>query len=100
MVRPCYPTIYRKSEKLDVNTISEVIVIVDDAWKVGDLVDWFSDGCYWCGTVTEVFGDDKVQVDLLPHPLGEGDTYKALTKDLRPSLDWSPEKGWTVRMPT
>jgi hypothetical protein len=100
MVRPCFPTFCHKSEKLDINTISEVIVIVDDAWKVGDLVDWFSDGCYWCGKITEVYGDDKVQVDLLPHPLGEGSTYTCLTKDLRPTLDWSPEKGWTVPMPT
>ncbi|XP_024638517.1 uncharacterized protein [Medicago truncatula] len=61
MVRPPFPTIYRESEKLDVNAFSEVIVIVNDEWKVGDLVDWFSDGCYWCGKVTEVFGNDKVQ---------------------------------------
>lgn len=100
MVRPPFPTIYRESEKLDVNAFSEVIVIVDDEWKVGDLVDWFSDGCYWCGKVTEVFGNDKVQIDLLPPPLGEGSSYEALTKDLRPSLDWSPEKGWTVCVPT
>jgi hypothetical protein len=36
MVRPCFPTIYRKCEKLVINTISEVIVIVDGAWKIGD----------------------------------------------------------------
>lgn len=65
MVRPPFPTIYRESEKLDVNAFSEVIVIVDDEWKVGDLVDWFADGCYWCGKVTEVFGNDKVQVCCL-----------------------------------
>lgn len=62
MVRPRFPTIYRESEKLDVNAISEGVVIVDDAWKIGDLVEWFSDGCYWCGKVTELFGTDKVQV--------------------------------------
>lgn len=62
MVRPRFPTIYRESEKLDVSAISEVIVIVDDAWKVGDFVDWFTDGCYWCGKVTEISGNDKVQV--------------------------------------
>ncbi|XP_004506420.1 uncharacterized protein [Cicer arietinum] len=99
MVRPRFPTIYRESEKLDVSAISEVIVIVDDAWKVGDFVDWFTDGCYWCGKVTEISGNDKVQIDLLPPPLGEGSSYEALNKDLRPSLDWSLEKGWTVPMP-
>ncbi|KAI5391260.1 uncharacterized protein LOC127105946 [Lathyrus oleraceus] len=100
MVRPRFPTIYRESEKLDVNAISEGVVIVDDAWKIGDLVEWFSDGCYWCGKVTELFGTDKVQIDLLPPPHGEGCSYEALTKDLRPSLDWCPQNGWTVPMPT
>ncbi|CAK8575257.1 unnamed protein product [Lathyrus sativus] len=100
MVRPHFPTIYRESEKLDVNAISEVVVIVDDAWKIGDLVDWFADGCYWCGKVTELTGTDKVQIDLLPPPLGEGCSYEALIKDLRPSLDWCPQNGWTVPMPT
>ncbi|XP_058767789.1 uncharacterized protein LOC131641505 isoform X1 [Vicia villosa] len=100
MVRPRFPTIYRESEKLDVNAISEVVVIVDDTWKIGDLVDWFSDGCYWCGKVTELIGNDKVQIDLLPPPHGEGCSYEALSKDLRPSLEWCPQNGWTVPMPT
>ena len=100
MVRPRFPTVYRENEKLDVNAISEVIVIINDTWKVGDLVDWFTDGCYWCGKVTRVFGNGKAQIDLLPPPLGEGASYEVLTKDLRPSLDWCPEKGWTVPMPT
>ncbi|CAI8600556.1 unnamed protein product [Vicia faba] len=100
MVRPRFPTIYRESEKLDVNAISEVVVIVDGAWKIGDLVDWFSDGCYWSGKVTELFGNDKVQIDLLPPPHGEGCSYEAFSKDLRPSLDWCQQNGWTVPMPT
>ncbi|XP_057457082.1 uncharacterized protein LOC130748018 isoform X2 [Lotus japonicus] len=97
MLRPSFPTIVRESDKHDIN--SEVIVIVDDAWKVGDLVDWFTDGCFWSGEVTKILGKDKVQVDLVPPPLGEGSSYEALSKDLRPSLDWCPEKGWTVPMP-
>lgn len=62
MLRPSFPTIVRESEKHDIN--SEVIVIVDDAWKVGDLVDWFTDGCFWSGEVTKILGKDKVQVTL------------------------------------
>ncbi|XP_061362848.1 uncharacterized protein LOC133306533 isoform X2 [Gastrolobium bilobum] len=100
MVRPSFPTIHHESEKLDVNSISEVVVIVDNGWKVGDLVDWWTDGCYWSGWVTKILGNGKVQIDLLPPPLGEGSSYEALSKDLRPSLDWCPEKGWTVPLPT
>lgn len=34
---------------------------------------------------------------MLPEPpWGEGKSYEAFSKDLRPSLDWSPEHGWTV----
>ena len=36
------------------------------------------------------------QVELLPPPLGEGKSYQASFCDLRPSLDWSVEDGWTV----
>ena len=36
------------------------------------------------------------QVELLPPPLGEGKSYQASFCDLRPSLDWSAEDGWTV----
>ncbi|XP_020214199.1 uncharacterized protein LOC109798375 isoform X1 [Cajanus cajan] len=99
MLRPSFPTFHYESEKLDVNTTSEVIVIVNNLWKVGDLVDWYTDGCYWSGSVTKILGNDKVQIDLLPPPLGEGSSYEALSKDLRPSLDWCPGKGWTVPMP-
>ncbi|XP_057771376.1 uncharacterized protein LOC130991282 isoform X6 [Salvia miltiorrhiza] len=38
----------------------------------------------------------RCKIDLTPPPLGEGSSYKGLLKDLRPSLDWSPEHGWTV----
>ncbi|KAE9618229.1 putative Agenet-like domain-containing protein [Lupinus albus] len=99
MLRPSFPTICHESQELDVNTITEVIVIVNNVWRVGDFVDWFKDGCYWSGRVTEILGNGKVQIDLLPPPLGEGSSYTALSKDLRPSLHWFPEKGWTVPMP-
>lgn len=69
MVRPCFPPIYRESEMPDVNTISKVVVIFDDVLKVGDLVDWFTDGCYWSGRIIELLGDEKVKVIFLSSSL-------------------------------
>lgn len=62
MVRPPFPPIFRESQMPDVNTISEPIVVVNNAWKVGDLVDWWKDDCYWSGSITEITEDDKFQV--------------------------------------
>ncbi|KAL3727070.1 hypothetical protein ACJRO7_031903 [Eucalyptus globulus] len=99
MVRPRFPSVYHRSEMPDVRSISEVAVIVDDDWKVGDLVDWWFDDCYWSGRVTEVLADKKFQIELHPPPAGEGQSYEASSKDLRPSLDWSIENGWMVCSP-
>ncbi|KAL8517829.1 hypothetical protein ACS0TY_009223 [Phlomoides rotata] len=96
MVRPQYPPIYNEKQMPNASEFSEVAVIVDNSWKVGDLVDWWSDGCYWCGNITQLLGDDKAQVELKPPPLGEGQTYDVFLKDVRPSLDWSLERGWTI----
>ncbi|PKU73695.1 uncharacterized protein LOC110112796 isoform X1 [Dendrobium catenatum] len=96
MVRPRYPPFCHKSELPDVLPESDVIVIVNDSWKVGDLVDWWCDGCFWSGRITQILGSDKVQIKLPDPPVGEGCSYEALCKDLRPSLDWSQENGWMV----
>ncbi|KAG7991859.1 hypothetical protein I3843_02G099900 [Carya illinoinensis] len=61
MVRPQFPRIYRESQMPDVSTILEVAVIVVDSWQVGNLVDWWTDGCYWSGRVVELLGDNKVK---------------------------------------
>ncbi|OMO99708.1 hypothetical protein CCACVL1_03670 [Corchorus capsularis] len=96
MLRPRFPRVYRESEMPNMNNISEVVVIVNDVWKVGDLVDWFTTGCFWCGKITEILGDEKVKIELLPPPAGEGSSYEVLCKELRPSLDWSVDKGWCI----
>ncbi|KAL5995167.1 hypothetical protein ACLOJK_025225 [Asimina triloba] len=96
MVRPRFPPCYKESQMPDTRTASEVVVIANDLWKPGDLVDWWSDGCFWSGRVTKLLGKDKVQIQLPEPPIGEGRSYEALRKDLRPSLNWSPENGWTV----
>lgn len=98
MVRPQFPQVFREKQLSDVSTNSqlEVTVVVNDVWKVGDLVDWWKDNCYWSGKIIAILGDEEVKVELLPPPLGEGLAYHASSKDLRPSLDWSPESGWMV----
>ncbi|XP_057771372.1 uncharacterized protein LOC130991282 isoform X2 [Salvia miltiorrhiza] len=96
MVRPPYPPIYNEKQMPRVGEITEVTVIGGDLWRVGDLVDWWTSDSYWSGRITQLLGDDEAQIDLTPPPLGEGSSYKGLLKDLRPSLDWSPEHGWTV----
>ncbi|KAK6161373.1 hypothetical protein DH2020_004754 [Rehmannia glutinosa] len=121
MLRPAYPPIYNVKQMPHASVISEVSVIVDDSWKVGDMVDWWTSDCYWCGRITQLLGDGKAQADeelpLAAHtehesssrnsymleielkqpPHGEGSTYdEVYFKDLRPSLDWSPEYGWTI----
>ncbi|CAH8386561.1 unnamed protein product [Eruca vesicaria subsp. sativa] len=70
------------------------VVVVHGLWKVGDLVDWWKDDCYWSGTVREV-NEEFETVKLLPKPY-EGGSYDAVFKDLRPSLEWSLEDGWIV----
>jgi hypothetical protein len=63
MLRPHFPPIYRESEMPD--AISEVVVIVLNVWKVGHLVDWLTDGCYWSGRIIEILGNEKVKVIFL-----------------------------------
>lgn len=100
MLRPCFPPHYSESQMVNLHNISGVVAIVVDEWKVGDLVDWWYEGCYWSGRITRLLGSDKVQIELPEPPQGEGKSYEAFCKDLRPSLDWSPEHGWTVPIST
>ncbi|CAA0828256.1 Agenet domain-containing protein [Striga hermonthica] len=96
MLRPRYPQIYNAKTMPHASAISEVSVIFDGSWKVGDFVDWWSENCYWSGTITQLLGDGKAEIELKPPPHGEGEVYVAEFKDLRPSLDWCPEYGWTM----
>ncbi|KAF8085726.1 hypothetical protein N665_0649s0002 [Sinapis alba] len=91
MVRPIGP---RQCHENEVG--GEEVIVVNGLWKVGDLVDWWEDDCYWSGTVLEVRDDETVKIELLPKPYGEGGSYDAKFKDLRPSLEWSLEDGWIV----
>lgn len=40
-----------------------------------------------------------MQIELPELPIGEGHSYIAHSKDLRPSLDWTPQNGWMVPVP-
>ncbi|KAK1407555.1 hypothetical protein QVD17_39174 [Tagetes erecta] len=103
MLRPQYPIIYSKSEMPPVHLISQPCVVTDGIWKVGDLVDWYKDSSYWSAMVVKVLKNNRVQIELPMPPLGEGKKgkkgkHEAFSKDLRPSLDWSITKGWTLRI--
>ncbi|KAH7679560.1 Agenet domain plant type domain-containing protein [Dioscorea alata] len=95
MLRPSFPPCYHQSQLPGSFPESDVVAIVHDTWKVGDLVDWSFDGCYWSGAITDVLEHGKVKVKLHEPPVGEGKSYDAFVKDLRPSLRWFPEQGWT-----
>ena len=64
MLRPSFPPFYHHSQLPGSFPESDVVAIVNDTWKVGDLVDWLSHGCYWSGTVADVLGHGKVKVNV------------------------------------
>ncbi|XP_058211970.1 uncharacterized protein LOC131324150 isoform X1 [Rhododendron vialii] len=96
MVRPRYPPICHESQLPCAGAISEETVVINGAWKVGDLVDWWNAGAQWSGRVAQILSNDRVQIELPPPPVGEGSCYEVSCNDLRPSLDWSPDYGWSV----
>ncbi|CAL5097054.1 unnamed protein product [Urochloa decumbens] len=96
MIRPCFPQWYYGHEVPGQFPDSDVTTIVDEAWKVGDLVDWFNQGCYWSVTIIKFLDEDMVEVKLPAPPIGEGERYRANCNDLRPTLEWSLIEGWTV----
>ncbi|RZC90161.1 hypothetical protein C5167_044791 [Papaver somniferum] len=96
MLRPSYPQIYHQSQMPDTFEVLETVGVVDGTWEVGDMVDWFQKDCYWSARITKVLDEKNVEIKLPEPPMGEGETYIALCKDLRPSLDWNPKLGWTL----
>ncbi|KAF8116766.1 hypothetical protein N665_0014s0030 [Sinapis alba] len=103
MVRPSYPPYYQERQVRKIEADQAHLVVVHGPWKVGDLVDWWMDDFLVCNGFGSgekcITGNCQLsifQVELFPPPLGEGETYTALRKDVRPSLDWSLEDGWTV----
>jgi hypothetical protein len=62
MLRPSFPhwcwddNIPEHGQKMD------DVAVVSFPWKVGDLVDWWYNCCFWTGKIIELLGDDKVKV--------------------------------------
>ncbi|PUZ63949.1 hypothetical protein GQ55_3G106700 [Panicum hallii var. hallii] len=96
MIRPSFPQWCYGHEVPEQFPNSDVTAVVDEACKVGDLVDWLNEGCYWSGTITKLLDEDRVEVKLPAPPIGEGKRYPANRNDLRPTLEWSLINGWTV----
>lgn len=70
MVRPQFPQVYREKQLSDsTNSQLEVTVVVNDVWKVGDLVDWWKDNCYWSCKIIAILGDEEVKVLLFTYYL-------------------------------
>lgn len=64
MLRPSFPAIYKQSQMPDASMISDLVVVVSDEWKNGDLIDWWTESCYWSGKIIQLLGNDKVQVNF------------------------------------
>lgn len=96
MIRPSFPQWYYGHEVPEQLPVSDVTAVVDETWKVGDLVDWWKEGCYWSGRIIKILNKHMIKVQLPAPPIGEGKSYPAKCKDLRPTLEWSLAKGWTV----
>lgn len=64
MVRPQYPPICHESQLPCAEAISEETVVINGAWKVGDLVDWWNADAQWSGRVAQILSNDRVQVIL------------------------------------
>lgn len=96
MLRPSYPKICWGFDNFGITDSVGAVVVINGDWEVGDLVDWFSDGCYWGAKIVAVTNKDFVQIELPSPPIGEGGRYEAAVKDIRPLLDWSLEHLWTV----
>ncbi|TVU17911.1 hypothetical protein EJB05_33973 [Eragrostis curvula] len=96
MIRPSFPQWHWKDQVPEELPDNDIIATVDETWKIGDLVDWFSQDCYWSGKITKLFSEKMVEVELLEPPIGEGKVYAANRDDLRPTLNWCLSGGWTV----
>lgn len=96
MLRPPYPRWCGDNYIPEYGQKMDVVAVVINPWKVGDLVDWWHNSCFWTGKIIELLGVDKVKIACTEIPLGEGGCYEADVDDLRPALDWSLEKGWSA----
>lgn len=64
MIRPSFPKWYCVPEVPEQFLNIDITAIVDETWKVGDLVDWLNGGCYWSGTITKLLNEDLIEVRI------------------------------------
>ncbi|KAH9571119.1 hypothetical protein CY35_02G076200 [Sphagnum magellanicum] len=77
-----------------------LVVVFNKDYRVGDMVDWWHDSCFWTGRILSMnAANNKVQITLLNPPQGEGKRYWAHPKDLRPALEWTMESDWIAVKP-
>ncbi|KAH9297973.1 hypothetical protein KI387_029655, partial [Taxus chinensis] len=96
MMRPGFPHFCRECDIKGCQNNCEIEAIINNEWQVGNLVDLWYDCCFWSGKIATILDNNKIQVDLLKPPNGEGGSYEADSKDLRPTLLWSIKSGWIV----
>jgi hypothetical protein len=66
MLRPPFPSFHKeRGQPLPLSVSDDVIALVNDAWRLGDLVDLWCDGCYWSGSIIKLHADDSVEVPPL-----------------------------------
>lgn len=63
MVRPAFPFFLCESEE-PLEAPSNVLVAVHEMWKVGHLVDYLCDDCYWSATIVELLGENNFLVSF------------------------------------
>lgn len=66
MFRPAYPLLCMGLTNDAISAAPGPVIVVNGDWLVGDLVDWFSDGCFWAAKITAVKSKDFVQVNISP----------------------------------
>ena len=62
MLRPSFPRWYMEGQVPEQLPDNDVIAIVSESWKVGHIIDWLSEGCYWSGRITKLLNEDMVEV--------------------------------------
>ncbi|RZC90162.1 hypothetical protein C5167_044793 [Papaver somniferum] len=85
---------------VDMEPDDEQVVQAKDADESGDVnMGPIGQPVAQAGDADQNTGDEIVQVQFPRSPMGEGGSYIVPGKELRPSLDWTPELGRTVPIP-
>ena len=67
MLRSCFPHFVREHEIAYTQYHSKLVVIVNNEWDVGNLVDWWYDIFFWSREIGEKLDNNKVQIWMIDH---------------------------------